>query len=225
MKYNALAILLLASAVIPLMAQPTDEQFQSADQSLMVLPTAYTMPRGRSTFTDYELGLLQYAYGVTGTTHLSLGMPFPVVTEAFNYFTLGVKQNFLKSGNVQSAAIASYNIHFHTGMLGNALSIGNPRASLHADAFWTNRFGKTNERPNDFFLGAGGIVNVSNRVAIISELFTFSDLYDEKSNAIWTIGARIKGDRMSWDIGGFRGLKNNGDSLILIPLLKATVLF
>jgi hypothetical protein len=222
MKAAYIVLILLSVFSTALFAQAATEQFKSADQSLILMPTAYTMPQGKSTFTDYEVVFVQYAYGLTDRTHLSVGMLFPIVPEAFEYAVLGVKQNYLKYKGLQSAAIVSFSPKTTTGLFGNAISLGNSKASLHGDIFWGTDF---EDVSNGFLFGVGGLVNVSNRVALMSEVISFSELLDEDANGVWTMGVRLKGDGMSWDLGGFRMLKGDQGSLILIPLIKMTVLF
>ena len=205
--------------------QQEDEQFKAADQSLLLIPTAYTMPQGKSTFTDYELIIVQYAYGLTPRTHISIGMPFPVAKEMFDYSALGVKQNYLKADKLQAAAIVSYNPHFHTGFFGSAFSYGNPKTSLHADIFWSTEFARLQTSLQEYLICLGCITALSPRVSLMTEIISYSELLKESANGIWTIGVRVKGDRVSWDIGGIRLLQDNPQSLILIPLLKVSVLF
>jgi len=215
-------LLLLLLSISALGAQVADSMFQAADQSLLVLPTAYTMPKGSSTFTDYEIFIVQYAYGLTGRTHLSIAMPFPIVPEAFEYSALGIKQNYLRYGKLQAAAALSWLPKAEGLSLLNVFSYGTQKSSLHALVGITSDYEKVN---NGTFLALGGLVNVSQRVAFISELMTYSEVMDEEGGQILTLGVRIKGDKMSWDLGGFRPFTGDAGDLLLIPLIKMTVLF
>ncbi len=222
MKLHVITLLLLLCAILMLSAQEIDAQFQAADQSLMVIPTAYTMPKGASTFTDYEIIIVQYAYGLTDRTHLSIGMPFPISTEVFQYSALGVKQNYLKYGKLQCAASLSWMPKAEGGALSNVVSYGGVKASVHGFIGITFDYDKVN---SGSLLALGGIVDVSKRVALMSEIITYSAILEEEANGLLTLGVRLKGDRMSWDLGGFRPLSGDTGSLLLFPLLKLTVLF
>jgi hypothetical protein len=222
MKVLILVVALMLVTSFSLSAQEMSEEFKAADQSLMVMPTAYTMPKGASTFTDYEIFIIQYAYGLTNSTHLSVGLPFPIVAEAFEYSALGVKQNYLKYGKLQSAAALTWMPKAKGGILSNVLSYGTPKASLHG---YIGFFYDYDRVESGALLALGGIVDVSSRIALMSELITHSEAADEEGGQILTLGVRFKGDKLSWDLGGFRPFTGNSGDLILIPLIKMTVLF
>jgi hypothetical protein len=198
-----------------------EDQFKAADQSLMVMPTAYTMPKGASSITDYELFIIQYSYGITSRTHLSAGMVFPIHKELFKSFTIGLKQNYYNGTPLQAAFMCSYNPHYKTGAFGNVLSVGDYRASLHGAAFWVVN---KNDISSDYAMMLGGIVMLSKRASLISEFITTSDILDQEANGMITLGVRLKSEKLSLDIGGFRPLSNGGD-MIMFPLLKGTFLF
>ncbi len=220
MKAFTLTLLLLTAA-LALQAQSYDRQFLAADQSLMVMPTAYTMPKGGHTFTDYELVVLQYAYGATDRTHLSAGMVFPFTADMFKTFTLGAKQNWYRGDLVQSAALLSYNIELKGGMFGNVVSVGNDKVSGHGALMWLFDFEDVSSAAGVML---GGIVKLSDRVSLISELLSTTQFMDEEGNGVFTLGVRFRGQKMSWDIGGFR-LLSEMEGVYMLPLLKATVLF
>lgn len=222
MKAIVLTLLLLCGWALTLYAQEADEMFQAADQSLLVLPTAYTMPKGGHTLTDYEIFIVQYAYGLTGRTHLSLGMPFPIVAEAFEYTALGIKQNYLRYGKLQAAAAVSWMPKAEGLTFLNVFSYGTPKASAHLLVAGVADY---NDVGDGAFLALGGLVNVSKRIALISELMTATEVFDEEGGQILTLGVRFKGDKLSWDLGGFRPFTGDAGDLLLIPLIKMTVLF
>lgn len=222
MRVLIIALLAMISLGLTLHAQEKDRQFEAADQSLMIIPTAYTMPKGASTFTDYEIFIVQYAYGVTGRTHLSIGMPFPIVVDAFDYSALGIKQNYLRYKSLQCAFNVSWMPKVDAIALSNVVSYGTEKTSVHAFIGVTGDYDKFD---SGAILALGYFHNLSKRAALISELISYSALLDEESSGIWTIGIRIKGDRMSWDLGGFRPFGFDTGPLLLVPLIKLTVLF
>jgi len=214
-------ILILASGAL-LFAQEEAPVFQAADQSLLVLPTAYTMPKGRHTFTNYEIFIVQYAYGLTDRTHLSIGMPFPIFVEAFEYSALGIKQNYLRYEKFQAAATLTWLPKAEGLGLMNVISYGSPQASAHA---YVGMVMSYEEIKNGAFLALGGMVSVSQRIALISELMTVSAVLDEEGGQLLTLGVRFKGDKLSWDLGGFRPFTGDTGDLLLFPLVKMTVMF
>jgi len=222
MKLLTITLVMMIFAGITLCAQEADSMFHAADQSLMLMPTAYTMPKGSSTFTDYEVFIVQYAYGLTGRTHLSIAMPFPIVAEAFEYSALGIKQNYLRYGKLQMAAGLTWLPKAEGGGISNIISYGTQKSSVHGMVSFAFDY---NEVASGALLALGGIVNVSKRVDLMAEIFTLSQIADEEYGQLLTLGVRIKGDRMSWDLGGFRPLTGDSGGFILFPLIKLSVLF
>lgn len=230
MKTIFTVLILILMSVTWLGAQDADPQiipeaemqFSSADQSLLILPTAYTMPKNSHTFTNYEIFIIQYAYSPTNTTHLSLAMPFPIFVEAFEYSALGIKQNYLKYQRFQAAATLTWFPKADGLGLMNIVSYGTPKASAHAHVGIVMSY---DEIADGAFLALGGLVNVSKRIALISELMTVTDAMDEEGGQLLTVGIRFKGDKLSWDLGGFRPFTGDTGGFIMFPLVKMTVLF
>jgi len=222
--------ILLLSLYSFLLAQVVDAQFLAADQSLMTMPTAYTMPQGQSSLTDFEVLLVQYSYALTNIFHISGGMVFPMSAELLKTFTFGTKTNYYRGKTVQSALWASYTPDPKTSTLGNIVSIGNPEASIHVLTATTLDFRRGKQQP---ILGLGGIKNFSDRTSGIAEFYYAPDIYkyfeddesDLKSLKIIMLGIRFKGQRMSWDFGAFRPLGMDAEDLIGIPFIKATFIF
>ena len=94
-------------------------------------PTAYTMPKGSSSLTSFELIVLQYAYAFPDRFHLSNGTAFPIAKDLIKTFTLGTKVNYLRYNVLEAAVMMSYTPHYKIAMVGNIVSVGNPRASVH----------------------------------------------------------------------------------------------
>lgn len=71
-NYLLICLALLAGSL--LLAQEHAAQFNAADQSVSLLPTAHTMPRGTHAITTMEFVLFQYSYAPTNRLHLSAMM-------------------------------------------------------------------------------------------------------------------------------------------------------
>lgn len=225
-KYLILVLLSLFAA--GLLAQAGDELFWAADQSLIIMPTAYTMPQGMHAFTNLELAILQYAYAATNRTHLSAGMVFPFTKDMIKTFTAGVKTSFYKSDQVQAAVIGSFNPHTRAGYGAIVSSFGNPDISMHIMASELYNF-KNGENQAVFALG--GIKRIGERFSGIMECYVIpQELGDLSENAedpqfAIVLGTRFKGHKISWDIGIGRALGIDMGDFIGIPALKATFLF
>lgn len=223
-----LILLLLSLLAAGLFAADPDELFWAADQSLMVMPTAYTMPKGMHAFTDLELAVMQYAYAVTDRTHLSAGMVFPFTKDMIKTFSAGVKSNVFKHEKAQIALVGTFNPHTRAGYGGVVGSFGNPDISMHILASELYNF-KNGE--NQALIALGGIKSISERFSGIMECYVIpqdlGNLGDDPDAAQFAIalGARFKGPKISWDFGIGRALGVDMGDFIGIPVLKATILF
>lgn len=213
-----------------LAAGSADSLFLAADQSLLIMPTAYTMPKGQSALTDFEIILLQYSYAATDRIHLTAATAFPITEELLRTFSVGSKINYLKKGKLQSAAWTSYTPDVKILTLGNVCSYGNPRGSIHCAGAFVSTF---KEKQGSALAALGGIKNFSTRTAGIAELiFIAQNDINNASEMVNTnyintlvLGIRFKGNRMSWDLGAIRPLNEDMGDLIALPYLKATFMF
>lgn len=213
-----------------LSAGSADSLFLAADQSLLIMPTAYTMPQGQSAITDFEIILLQYSYAATDRIHLTAASAFPITEEMLRTFSIGSKINYLKQGKLQSAAWTSYTPDAKILTLGNVFSYGNPKGSIHCAGALVYTL---KESHGSALAALGGIKNFSTRTAGIAELIFFAENdIDNASEVVNTnyvntlvLGIRFKGNRMSWDLGAIRPLNEDMGDLIALPYLKATFMF
>ncbi len=220
-----LFLLLMIITSMGLCAQTQDEKipFHPADQSLFVMPTAFTMPQGMHAITDVEVAIIQYSYAITNRTHLSAGTIFPINTEALESFSLGFKQNFVKLNSIESAFWGSYTIVHQVLSVGSVISLSKNNYSLHLG---TGYIHSRKDDVDNLITMIGGKADVSKRVSLIAELDSYFELDSSESETALFMGVRLKGKNISWDLGGIRPVKDLSDSdLILIPFLKATFMF
>lgn len=225
-------LLLMASISLLSFAQDANSQYLAADQSLMTIPTAYTMPQGSFSLTSFELAVLQLSYSPLPHVHLSAGSVFPITSDMLKTFTIGAKANYFQHRNLQSALTVSYIPDPKLAMIGNVLSYGNTKASAHLAVFWGQIL---EEDEGEFIFGLGGITNISSRVSGIVEYYNQSDVItmgdddddddDDDLENLLLFGIRFKGSKISWDLGGIRPLDVNSGSLIALPFVKATLVF
>jgi hypothetical protein len=107
------------------------QDYQVGDHELLFMPTAYTMNKGSSYFSDYELFFLNYVYAPTSTTHLGVFTLFPITSDFLETLTLGIKQNYARINNVAGAVWATYTPKNSLIVLGNVFSIGKVNNGLH----------------------------------------------------------------------------------------------
>jgi hypothetical protein len=77
-----------------------------ADRGVL-LPTAYTHPKGTYFVSDYEIALLQVGYGLTDDTQVSLTTVPPLGAERIAFLDLTLKTSLFRSGLVRAAALGS----------------------------------------------------------------------------------------------------------------------
>jgi len=214
------AVIIVLLLLSPLLVYAQD--FVVGDHELLLMPTAHTMPAGNSYFTVYEVVLLNYVYAAGRNTHVGVFSFFPIVFEALETTTVGVKQNYYRGETFQSALFASFTPKLPGYTLGNVVSVGKDRgSSFHAGIFYA--FMDPDE-PGEFFFMLGHRFDPSERVSIIMEYTNTSTAAGEGFNGLFTGGVRLRSSHMSWEIAGVRPLAFTG-SLFLIPLLKATYYF
>ncbi len=203
--------------------------FHPADQSLFLMPTAYTMPKGMAAITDIELVLIQYSAAPTEDFHISFGMGFPIVSEMVNLFTVGVKYKYVNEKAMNVAAWVSYTPDSQVLSCGNVFSFSKDNTSFHVSPGYITSY----KDDVEVLLMMGGMeVSATPRTSFIIESVSGFDLTDDDNDddnddeTILTLGFRLKGDRISWDLGGSRLLNSMRDSdVFLIPFLKATFMF
>lgn len=221
MRIKALLLVAAVWFALCLSAQEADV-YTPGDQSLMLLPTAYTMPKGTSSFTDYEIIVIQYAYAPTNSTHIS-GMTLMPFFKGFEQsITLGVKQRYLKKGIVQSAAFASYTPKSQVLTLGNVISLGKPSQSFHLGAVYAWDKEEGMDSPIIF---AGVRKDLGRKVAFMMEYGTILDEMREDLSGVISFGFRFKGESIAWDLGGIRPTGFSDGVLYFFPVIKATFEF
>ncbi|MDZ4120862.1 MAG: hypothetical protein U1C33_00480 [Candidatus Cloacimonadaceae bacterium] len=192
------------------------------DQSIMLLPTAYTMPKGSFSITDYELFVVQFTAAPTPSTHVSIVSLIPFFKDALKTFTVGVKQRYYTRDRISSAAWLSYTPDSKSMSIGNILSLGKPSESLHLGILYVRNEEDGLDSPVIF---AGVRKDLSKRIALLGEVVTSIDQLSDDVDGFFGGGIRFIGDTISWELGGFRGINDDLGDIYFIPLLKATVEF
>jgi hypothetical protein len=195
------------------------KRYRPGDHEVLMMPTAFTMEKGQSYITDYELFFLNYTYGITSRTHIGLFLPFPISMDVFEYFAIGLKQNYWESEHFAGALFASY-MPVQSGIVfGNVFSIGNKYSGAHLGIGGASDF----ETIEPLYM-LGGTINLSDMISLLLEYSNSNEGLNEDFNGFLSIGIRFRSSRMSWEIGGMRPLEETS-GLIMIPWLKGTLVF
>ncbi|MDY0152399.1 MAG: hypothetical protein RBS43_09025 [Candidatus Cloacimonas sp.] len=216
-----LATVAILVMVLALSAQVNPE-YKPGDQSLMLVPTAYTMPSGSNAITNYEVVFIQYAHSFTNHTHLSIASMMPITSDFVQTITLGVKQRYLVQGIVQSTVFGSFTPDNRMLIVGNVVSLGKPSTSLHLGLAYGSEEGNAFDAPI-FYLGARK--DFSHKVALLIEYGNSTTPINGAVKGIASMCFRFIGDTISWDLGGVRPVGIDMGNLNFFPVLKATFEF
>ena len=208
-------ILLLANGLF-------GREYQVGDHELCLMPTAYTMPAGSTYFTDYELFFLNFTFAPTNRTHVGFFTLFPVTTDFLQTFSVGAKQNYYKTKNFESAAWFAFTPEIEGISIGNVVSLNKKKSSLHLGISAIKGF---DAKKWEYLYMAGGMLDISERTALIAEYGTSNSLIEEEFSGLMLLGIRFKGERVAWDIAGVRPLSEDTGDLLFLPFIKATVYF
>jgi len=211
----------IIASIILIATVGSAQTYEIGDHELLLMPTAYTMPKGKSYFANYELFFLNYTNGVTNSTHIGVFTLFPVVKDFIETFTVGVKQNYLRIPSLQGAVWGTYTPKIGGFTVGNVFSIGRPSNGLHAGIGAAIETEETSKWEVFYMLGYR--YDTSPRVSLIAEYSNFHSLIEEDFNGIISLGVRFRVNTISWELAGVRPLESTGDFLFF-PLLKATIL-
>ena len=198
------------------------QEYQPGDHELLIMPTAYTMEKGQSYFSDYELVFLNYSYAVSSGTHLAVFTLFPVTADFLETLTFGAKQKYINGEDVKAAVWVTFTPKVSGLTIGSVFSFGKPSNGFHLGIGTASSFEeKTEEWP--LVIMAGYRVDISGTLSLLAEYTNAKAAIDEGFNGLLSIGLRFRGETMSWELGGIRPLETTGD-LLFLPLLKATLL-
>ena len=127
-----------------------NEYYDIAPHELIFMPTAYTLPKGEKCFTDYELFVLNFDFGITSSTQLSVVVPFPITLDLIEFSSFGIKQTLFKKGIFANAIWGNYLFKENAYSIGTVASIGR-RNKLH---FAICQFGKDDDNSVVLMWGA-----------------------------------------------------------------------
>jgi hypothetical protein len=197
--------------------------------TLLLLPTAFTPPKGSLVFRDFELLFLTLGYSPTASTSVVAGAMFPVSTQ-FNAATLGVKQQLYLSGDRATAFAVTGNVTMpfgseinDAGFLWLANGVVSHRFlrgfGVHAAAGGVGAQGR-GESVQSLSLGAGADLRVHDNAKLIAEYLRGGTSFDPGGSlSLLNFGIRLHGERLSADIAAVKPLEGEIEGLWLYPLV------
>lgn len=195
--------------------------YEPGSHELFLMPTANTMDSG-AYFSSYEIIFLNFTFSAGSRTHIGGFFLFPITAEFIESFTLGVKHNFFRTKEFQSAVWGSLTFKNQLYSIGNVFSYSKPKTSFHiAFAF----MGDLAEGGNSFLIMGGINQKLSGKLSGIIEYTNAKELMEHKFNGIISIGIRFRGENTAWELAGIRPLEETSGNFLFFPFLKATFYF
>ncbi len=196
--------------------------YQVGDHELFAMPTAYTMPAGNTYFTDYELVFLNFTFAPTNRTHAGFFTLFPLTTDFLETFSIGIKQNYLRTEKFELAAWLAFTQQIEGFSIGNVISINGKKASFHLGLSGMTAI-EADEWEYLFMMGSN--FDLTDNTSLIVEYENTNSLIEDDFDGLISFGLRFKGERVAWDFAGVRPLAEDTGKFLLFPFIKATVYF
>lgn len=193
---------------------------------VVLLPTAYTHPKGTFYLTSYDVVLLQGGYAFTDDTQVSV-TALPIATESFTVLDFSLKTVLVRSGLVRVAAIGSVSggVGKDIGVqfVGRVGGVGQLCLDRRCDSSFSLSSNLTLVGAPIMANGVGGIWRVGRTVSLLAELATLVPLSGsalaEFNGAALGGGVRFHLVHWGFDIALIRALNSAGS---VAPLLTAT---
>ena len=226
--------LFLLSFALIFLTFPVYAEYQAGDHELFLMPTAYTMPKGSSYFTDYEVAVLNYTYAVTSRTHIGVFSFFPINKKVLETAALGIKQNYYSSQKTSCALWSAYIPKNRVLNLGHVLSLGEKSKSFHFAVSATHFFkdfditdssGTNDLKQWAYTFTIGYRKDLSEKISLISEYSYIVAPEKGQGTDFLAIGPRSRTKKIAWDIAAARPIIYDAPGIIVLPVLKATITF
>ena len=218
-----------ASVILSVLISTQVYGYEPGDHDLFIMPTAYTMPQGKSYLTDYEVLFLNYTYAPTNSLHIGV---FSFIPPFFGYLTLGAKQRLFRNRFVAGAVWVSHTPWIpriyddgtsSVTIAGGVASFGTSAISGHLAPLVVPNF--KNPDLTGYLCMAGAKLDlkqdlISQKVEFLGEcLIPLNDLDYESTVFYYNLGLRVSGKVAAFD-GGVMLSEGN-----IIPLIKGTYYF
>jgi hypothetical protein len=181
--------------------------------SLLLVPTARTLPKGDVYYRNFVLLFNNLGYAVTDAFDISAMAAFPVTSDV-RIICLGAKLRLVSAdqAGIGIAVNASTWIvdEEHLSTVGGIVSVGNRQRSLTAAL----NYGIA-EDENEAFVLLGGDLQVGRGVKLLAEYGNSQSALteDHDFNGIINVGFRLFWEQTSFTLTGFRPLEETGDFL------------
>lgn len=226
--YALVAVFFFVVTTQPLSAQETSANpttYRASDNTLFVLPTGQTVPKGTHQLNSFQLFFVGYNYGITDRFQVGGSAFFPLNLSIFRESLLFSAKYHLYSGNKLdvSAMAAIFPANGVTLAVSSATYTLN-RTRLHGGL--GTGFSFTDPADAAPFVALfGADHNLSHRVSLMVEYATIaSTILVDDANGLFTFGARFHFEQGNIDFGAMRPT-SVGDAFFAFPFLRGTIEF
>jgi hypothetical protein len=223
----------LATRPVPVGTPPAEARAPSDDPQadrVILLPTAYTHPKGTFYFSSYDVVFLQAGYALTDATQATL-TALPVPNESVSIVDLSLKSAVYRGALVRVAAIGSASgaVGKNVGVvfLGRAGGVVQLCLERACDSSFSVSTNLALAGQVLMVNGVGGIWRVGRRVSFLGELATALPVGKPGSQAAVLDGAalgagvRLEFPHVGFDFAIARALGSNGPGAV-VPFLTFT---
>lgn len=185
--------------------------------SLLLVPTAETLPQGDLYYRNFELLFNNFGFGITDFFNVSAMAAFPVTSE-LRIFSVGAKLRILSHAKSPVALAASVSGWFvddeSLGTFSGIATLGNRQRSLTAAVNYGFAGGD-----DEFFFLVGGDIQVATGFKLLAEYGNSESAISDENDfkGIINIGFRVFWEKVSFTFAGFRPLEEAG-SFIAFPI-------
>lgn len=184
--------------------------------SLLLVPTARTLPKGDVYYRNFLLLFNNLGYAVTDYLNLSVMAAFPVTSDV-RILSLGAKVRLSPDGSAVGLA-ASGSVWIaddeSVGTIGGIVTVGNLRRSATAAVHYASA-----EGDGEAFFLVGGDVQIGTGFKLLAEYGNSETAIgdDNDFKGIINVGFRLFWEETSFTLTGFRPLEEEGD-FVAFPL-------
>ncbi len=193
---------------------------------VILLPTAYTHPKGTVFVSNYDIVLLQAGYAMTDQTQISFSAVPPLGDEGIAFFDLTLKTGLVQSGLVRAAALGSVTggagTDIGTLFVGRIGGVVQLCMSAGCGSGFTLSSNGVLAGPVLLMVnGVGGILRIGRRVSLLAEVQTLVPIGREGNQwngAALGGGIRFHFSRWAFDLALIRTVRGQDP----IPFLTVT---
>ncbi|MCC5926183.1 MAG: hypothetical protein JJU41_06430 [Bacteroidetes bacterium] len=201
-----------------------DSSYRASDNTLFILPTGQTVPKGTHQLNSFQLFFIGYNYGVTDRLQLGVFSFFPLNMTLFTQsFSVSAKYKFYSNDRFDVAAMGAVlpANGVTLAMTSGSYSINKTR--LHAGLGLAFEFNDpANNSPIISMLGINH--GLSERVSLMGEFASLGSSLIDDASGLFTFGARFHFESGNIDFGGMRP-SGTGDDFFAFPFLRGTIEF